>query len=702
MDARTDLSSLFSPRAIAVVGASGDPSRIGGRPVAYCQRLGFPGAIYPVNPARDTVQGLTAYPDIDSLPAEADLFVLAIPAAQVPAALERAAAKGARVAVVFSSGFGETGEAGEALQQELLEIAARTGVRVLGPNSLGLFCNTSRMAPTFTTFLEDVEPASGNLAIVSQSGAYGAHLAMLASKRGIGLSHFVTTGNESDVTVADCIHQLAGDPAVGVIACYSEGVRDGRRFLEALLAARAAGKPVVIIKVGSSSIGQQAAQSHTASVAGDDAVFDAAVRFGGAERVHNTQAFIDLIYTLSRRPPLAGRRLGVLTMSGGAGVLMADAAAGHGLELTPLPEDARAWLAERIPFGAATNPVDTTAQAVNDMSLVGDALRVMLERGGHDAVVSFFMSWPANPSIGPRLKTAIAEGIEGFDDRTVAIAVNAGAEVKADFDAAGMLVFDDPTFAVDALAASARIGERLREPVPVLESPREPGGQQDLARLDEAQTAALMRDAGVPMSDHRTATTPDEAVAAAEALGYPVAVKILSPDILHKSDAGGIALALPDAEAVRAATRDVLDACRDQAGDAVINGVLVAPMAAPGTDLILGGRVDPVFGPVVVCGLGGIFVEIFNDVAIEIAPVTEERAEALLRRLQAWPVLAGARGGEPADIAASARAIGAFSRFVANNAAHLSSAEINPLRVLPRGQGVVGLDALIVGRDGAT
>ena len=303
-----DLSSLFAPNAIAVVGASGDPSRIGGRPIAYCQRLGFQGAIYPVNPTRDTVQGLQAYPDIESLPTEADLFVLAIPAAQVPDALERAAARGARVAVVFSSGFGETGEAGEALQRELLEVVRRTGVRVLGPNALGLFCNHSRIAPTFTTFLEEAAPAPGNLAIVSQSGAYGAHLAMLASKRRIGMSHFVTTGNESDITIADCISHLARDASVGVIACYSEGIKDGRRFLDALLAARAAGKPVVIIKVGSSAIGQQAAQSHTASVAGDDAVFDAAVRFGGAERVENTQAFIDLIYTLSRRPPVAGPR----------------------------------------------------------------------------------------------------------------------------------------------------------------------------------------------------------------------------------------------------------------------------------------------------------------------------------------------------------------------------------------------------------
>lgn len=695
----SSLNSLFAPHAIAVVGASGDPSRIGGRPIAYCQRLGFKGEIYPINPTRETVQGLTAYPDIESLPTDADLFVLAVPAAQIPDALERAAARGARVAVVFSSGFGETGAQGQALQDELMAVATRTGVRVLGPNALGVFCNASRMAPTFTTFLEELDPAPGNLAIVSQSGAYGAHLAMLACKRRIGLSHFVTTGNESDISVADCIHHLAHDPQVGVIACYSEGVRDGRRFLEALLAARKAGKPVVIIKVGSSAIGQQAAQSHTASVAGDEAVFDAAVRFGGAVRVYNTQAFIDLIYTLSRRPPLTGRRLGVLTMSGGAGVLMADAAAGHGLELTPLPDDARARLAERIPFGAATNPVDTTAQAVNDMTLVRDALRTMLDSGGHDAVTSFFMSWPANPSIGPRLKEAIAEGIAGFDDRTVAIAINAGEDVRADFDDAGMLVFDDPTFAVDALAASAQVGENLRAPTPELPTVTGTNTGTSLVGLDEAQTATLLQDAGLTMVPHRLATGADDAAGAAEALGYPVAVKILSPDILHKSDMGGIALNLKDADSVRSASRTILDNAEQRAGDARLNGLLVAPMAGEGPDLILGGRVDPVFGPVVVCGLGGIFVEIFNDVAIDIAPVTPERAEAMLRRLRAWPILDGARGRVRGDITATADAIAAFSRFVADNADRLTSAEVNPLRVLPEGDGVVGLDALIVGRE---
>ncbi|MCC5808917.1 MAG: acetate--CoA ligase family protein [Ectothiorhodospiraceae bacterium] len=696
MHNNSKLSSLFEPKAIAVVGASGDPSRIGGRPIAYCKRFGFQGAVYPVNPNRGEVQGLKAYPDIQSLPSEADLFVLAVPAAQIPDALAQAAKKGARAAVVFSSGFGETGEAGSALQDEVVRVARETGVRVLGPNALGVFCNVSKVAPTFTTFLEEVEPTPGTLAIISQSGAYGAHLAMLACKRGIGLSHFVTTGNESDITVADCIHYLANDPAVGVIACYSEGVKDGRAFLEALLAARAARKPVVIIKVGRSAVGQQAAQSHTASVAGDDAVFDAAVRFGGAERVHNTQAFIDLVYTLSRRPPLGGNKLGVLTMSGGAGVLMADAAADHGLELTPLPDEARKSLDERNPFGASGNPVDTTAQAVNDMTLVRDALRVMLDQGGHDAVASFFMNWPANPSLGPRLREAITDGIKGFDDRTVAIALNAGEDVKTDFDCAGLLVFEDPTFAVDALAASARIGEHLRQPSPSLAAIEQRGAGASLSGLDEAETSELLRSAGLPMAEHRVAEDADQAAVVAEQLGYPVALKVLSPDILHKSDVGGIALNLKDANAVRKAAERILADVPGHAKDARIRGVLVAPMAEDGVDLILGGRVDPVFGPVVVCGLGGIFVEIFNDVAIDIAPVTEDRAEALLRRLKAWPILDGARGRQRSDVAAAAKAIAAFSSFLAQHADGISSAEINPLRVLPEGRGVVGLDSLIL------
>lgn len=691
------LDALFAPRSIAFVGASGDPTRIGGRPLSYCIREGFAGPLYPINPGRTEVQGLVAYPKLAAVPDEAiDLAVIAIAPALVADAIREAGAKGIRAAVILSSGFAEVGASGAALQADMLDAARTAGVRLLGPNSLGAFSNGTGMCATFSSLLEDGGVPMGPLGIVSQSGAYGAHLAMLMRRRGVGLSRFVTTGNEADITVADCLLHMAGDPGVGVIGCYSEGIADGRAFLAAAEAARAAGKPVVMLKVGRSEDGRKAAQSHTASLAGDDAVFDAAARAAGVERVDTTQAFVDLLYTLYRRPPVAGDRLGVLTVSGGAGVLMADAASAAGFRLPPMPEAAQAAIVARVPFGSAVNPIDTTAQAMNDPTLVRDATSAMLAEGGYDAVVSFFMNWPDSPLIGPGLRAAISEGMAGHEGRIVAMAMNASDETQRAFDAAGMLVFADPSQAVEALAASRRIGVALGRDAATGAISVDPR-PLDRRGYDEAEAVALLAAADVPMTRVVTGATPAEIAAAGSALGGPVALKILSPDILHKSDIGGVALKLEGADAIRDAAEVMHAGCAAAVPDADIRGFLAAPMARPGVELLVGARIDHAFGPVVTVGLGGVFVEIFRDVAIGLAPLDKDAALALLRSLKAWPLLSGARGRAPADVDAAARAIAALSRFAATHRNDLVSVEVNPLVVHERG--ATGLDAVIVTKE---
>jgi acyl-CoA synthetase (NDP forming) len=691
---------FFRPRSIAFVGASDDPQRIGGRPLAYSLRDGFNGAIFPINPGRATVQGLPAWPSLDAVPDSIDLAVLAVPAAHVPAAIRAAGARGARGAVVLSSGFAETGAEGAGLQSAMLAAARESGLRVIGPNSLGLIANGNGVCATFSSVIETGAMRPGTLAIVSQSGAYGAHLAMLALARGIGISRFVTTGNEADVTLADCIAHMADDPAVGVIGCYSEGIEDGRAFLAAVERARRAGKPVVLMKVGRSADGQAAAQSHTASVAGDDAVFGAAAAAAGIVRVDTTQEFVDLLYTLDRRPPVGGNGLGIISVSGGAGVLMADAAAHYGFRLPPLGTAAQAELKAAIPFGSATNPVDTTAQAMNDLSLVGSAIRTMLDDAGYDAVVGFFMNWPDSPALGPRLRAAIADALHGRADRTVAVAMNAGPETIEAFDRAGMLVFDDPSHAIRALAGSRRIGEALAaEHAP--EIPLAPALGLPLGALDERQSSLLLSEAGVPMAALGQAADPDAVAAAVAALDRPAVLKILSPDIAHKSDVGGVVLNLTEAVAARRAAETMLATVRAATPDVELRGFLVGPMEGGGVELLLGGRIDPVFGPVIVCGLGGVFVEIFDDVAIGLAPVDAAGARRLLQSLRAWPLLDGARGRPAADVDAAAEAIAAFSRFVAAQADDVVSVEINPLLVRAAGLGVVGLDAVIERRRSA-
>lgn len=693
--ADVSLTSFFAPRSIAFIGASDDARRIGGRPLAYCIRDGFAGPLYPINPSRDRVQGLTAYPSLDALPGPADLAVIAIGAAGVPDAVAAAARQGVRAAVVLSSGFAEVGE--DALQAEMIAAARDGGIRVLGPNSLGVFSNEGGVCATFSSLLENGPVAAGKLAIVSQSGAYGAHLAMLMQRRGVGIARFVTTGNEADVTVADCILHMAGDPAVSVIGCYSEGIADGRAFLRAVEAARAAGKPVVMLKVGRSDTGRQAAASHTASLAGDDAVFDAVVRAAGVERVETTQQFVDLLYTLCRRPPVSGNRLGILTVSGGAGVLMADAASAAGFELPFMPQAAQAALKRRIPFGSAVNPVDTTAQAMNDPTLMRDAAAAMLNHGGYDAVVCFFMNWPDSPIIGPGLREALEAALVDHTDRTVAIAMNATEETRRSFDAAGLLVFEDPSHAVAALGASRRLGEALaRDAVTQPDLPRPdplPSGP-----FDEFEAATLLAEGGVTMAPIVEGETPEAIAAAAQTLSGPIALKIRSRDLPHKSDVGGVRLGLLGEEAIRSEAQRMHQVVSGAAPDATLRGFVASPMAAPGVELLIGGRVDPSFGPIVTVGLGGVFTEIFRDVAIGLAPLTSTEAEALLRSLRGWPLLAGARGRAVADVDAAADAIESLSRFVARHREVIEAVEINPLVVHPKGQGAAGLDAVIMVR----
>lgn len=694
---RQSLDCLLSPRSVAIVGASDDPARIGGRPLRFMRELGFAGSIHPVNPKRQTVQGLPAVPSLDALEQPIDLAVIATPAATVPEALAAAARKGAGAAVIFSSGFAETGPDGAAMQREIERISAETAIRVLGPNALGFYSAPSRVAATFSSLLEKGAPPEGPVALVSQSGAFGAHIAVLATERGIGLRHWVTTGNEVDVGATDCIAAFADDPGVTVIAVYVEGVRDGRAFLAAISAARAARKRVVVMKVGRTGLGGAAAQSHTASLAGDDAVFHAALTDAGAERALRADAFLEAIYALSRGTPIGGDKLGILTVSGGAGVLMADAAADAGFILPPMPGDAQARLHEICPFGSAMNPLDVTAHAMNEMSLVEAHIREMFSAGGYDAAAGFFMNWPKSPALADRLKAAVAKGCEGFGERVFAIVANADADSRREFEAQGAMVFEDPTAAIEALAALRRQSVPFALRAAALPAPAAaplPGP------LDEHGAMTLLRDAGIAFPNAKRAETPSEAGAAAEALGGPVALKILSPDLAHKSEVGGVALALNGADEVAAAAGAMAARVAEAAPAARQQGFLVAPMVAGVAECIVGARIDPVFGPVVLVGLGGVFAEIFEDVAIRLAPVSQQEALAMIAGLRGAPLFHGARGRPKPDVDALAATVAALSRFAATHAKSLVSVELNPVAVRGVGAGAIALDAVIECRSG--
>ncbi len=384
------LTPLLSPRSIAVLGASSDPTRIGGRPIAYLKAQGFQGAIYPVNPNRAEVQGLQAYPSVASLPETPDVAIVAVGAEIAPQAIEDLAKRGTKAALMFTAGFAEVDDAGAAVQLQMVGVARAHGMRILGPNCLGVFDARTSYYATFSSSFDSGWPVLGRIGIASQSGAYGTHLYTLARNRGIGASLCIMTGNEADVTVGECIGWLAENPEVDVIATYLEGIREARNLIAALEIAKAARKPVVMQKVGRSELGGKAAKSHTASIAGDDAVTEAVMREFGVMRARNSEEMLDIAHTATRKIYPVKNTLGVITVSGGAGVLISDVASDVGLAMPEMPEATQKYLRELVPFCAPRNPVDATAQMGNDVTLISKFAEAVVHDGGYNSVLGFF------------------------------------------------------------------------------------------------------------------------------------------------------------------------------------------------------------------------------------------------------------------------------------------------------------------------
>ncbi len=693
------LDALLWPCAVAIVGASDDPTRIGGRPLRYLREAGFARPVYPVNPKRETVQGLKAYASVGALPGPVDCAVIAVPAPAVVQAVRDCADHGVRAAIIFSSGFAEVDAEGATRQAELAAIARETGLRIVGPNCLGLFNPAAGFYPAFTSTLEQAFPRPGKVAIVSQSGAYGSHLYMLARKAGLGIRYLITTGNECDVQVASCLGWLAEDEGTEVVLAYTEGVRDAAAFLDGLKALRAAGKPVVVMKVGRSEVGAEAVGSHTAALTGSDAVYDAVLRQYGAYRARTTEELIDLAYACSFGVYPRGKRVGLVTISGGVGILMADAAADHGLDVAPMPEAAQAELKALLPYAAVRNPVDITAQAFNDLGLVSRNLEVMLRAGDYDSLVIFMTSVAGSQSMAAAIRDAVNATCRGYPDRLTVLSIIAPPEIVAQYEADGYPVFEDPTRAVAAIARLAAFGEsfaqaRRGEDAPALPPP----APAPAAPLNEYQAKRLLADAGLPVAPETLAADADTAAAAVDALDRPAVLKIVSPDIQHKTEIGGVVLDVRGGVAARAGFDTLMERARARAPAARLDGVLVAPMAETGVEAILGVQRDPVFGPVVMLGLGGVFVEVLRDVTFRLAPFDAAQARRMIAELKGAAVFDGVRGAPPADVDALAEALAALSRFAAANARWVETIDVNPFVVLPQGAGALALDALIAAR----
>lgn len=700
MGQRGPIGALFDPGAVAIVGASTDPLKFGGLPVYYSSLRGFKGRICPVNARAPEVQGLPSFASVREIDGPVDCAIVSVPAAAVMQALEECAEKGVAAAIIFSSGYAEVSDEGRRAQERIAALGRESGMRIVGPNCMGSFDLHSDFVATFTSAFQHFDgkgwPKAGPVGVVSQSGAVGIHMVVQLRDRGVGISKWLTTGNQCDVDVADGIAHMAGDDETRVIVTYLEGCPDGARFRDALEAARTAGKPVLALKVGATDAGAAAAASHTASLAGADAVFDAVFRQHGVFRANSFPQLVDVAAGCAQGAFPEGPRVGVVTISGGVGAMMADASEAAGVDLPPVSDAGQKRMFDIVPFAAPRNPVDTAAPGMTDMTIAPDFSDIVLDDGGFDAV-AIFMSHLGHVA---RRQDELRENFGALRKKhpkpVLALSIGAPSDLRDTFVEQGFFVCEDPTATVDALGALAWIGDRLKAPPPSPPADIGATGAPPPGASAEHVSLDLLSGAGIPVVPHRLAATADKAVAAADDLGLPVAIKIASADIAHKSDIGGVLLGLETPEAVRDGVGMLLARAEEHAPEARIDGVLLAPMVAGGVETILGVQRDPIFGPVVMFGIGGVFVEVYRDVAFRVAPFGVDEARSMIREVKGAALLDGIRGQAPADIDALAEALSRLSVYADRHRDAIETIDINPLVVLPKG--VMAVDALVVAR----
>lgn len=697
------LATLFSPQSIAIVGASDTATKIGGIPLDYCGRFGYAGEVYAVNPRSSTVQGRLSYASLRAIGKPIDLAIFAIPQEAVDAAVDDAIAAGVRNIVLFSSGYAELGAAGAAAQQLLATKTRAAGIRVLGPNCLGMMNVANQIYATFTPAPNAGRVPLGRIGLVSQSGAFGAYAYSMARERGIGLSHWVTTGNEVDVQVADCIAWMATDPATEVIMAYMEGCQDGPRLCAALALAQSHRKPVVMVKVGTTAIGAAATASHTASLAGDDAVYNAIFARYGVLRAHTLTEFFDIAASVSIAGIPRDNSIGLYTVSGGVGALMADAASQHGMAVTELSASAQATLRGWVPFCAPRNPVDITGQVTNDFSLIERSACLMLEDQAYGSWLGFLAAAGTSPTFWPILTGLVTTLRQRFPNTVLAISTLLPPDKRAALEAMGCLVFADPSDGIRTLATLAKLRQSF-ETCPAahaiaapVAAPAESPIHLPAGNLSESQSLAKLKAAGVPVADHQLVQSADEAVQAWAALGSKIALKVDSADIPHKSDIGAVALNLQTEEEVRDAFTQIQANVKRARPDAHINGMLAARMVEGGVECIAGVRRDPVFGHVLVLGLGGVHAELLKDVSLRVLPIRRSDALAMVHALKGAFLLTGVRGKPAVDIEGLVDALMALAAFAIRAGDSLDSAEINPLICRPAAAGgCVAVDALVI------
>ena len=688
--------ALFEPRRIALIGASSNVARTTSRPQRFLRKHGFAGEVLPVNPSHSEILGEKAYTDLDAIEGDIDHAYILLNGAAAVRALADCGRRGVKVASILAGGFADAGPAGASLQNELAKVVRETGIRLVGPNSIGTVSTDPAMALTANAAFAAEKLRTGNWAVVSQSGSLIGALLSRADARGIGFSRLISVGNEVDLAVGEIADMLVDDPKTRAILLFLETLRDGERLARAARRAHEAGKPVIAYKLGRSDIGQELARSHTGAIAGSDATFDAFCHRHGITRVSTFESLIDVPSLFVDRPKSrsGGHRVAVATTTGGGAAMVVDSMAVAGLEIVGPPRNLVEWLK---PFGIAAGEgklVDLTLAGAKPEIVAGTIERLLADDGNDAAIFVVGSSAQFNPelAVDPLLRFA-------GSGKPFAVALTPSAEKSlALLTAAGVPAFRHPEACAEAMAlcllrTPPRAVPRLEEPSPdalgALESGRASG-------FDERRAADFFASLGVPMAKSLTVPDAKRVAAAVGEVGAPVVLKILSVDIPHKTEAGGVALGIPDGQTAAVAAREIEKRVKTYAPEARLQGFLVQKMERGLVEVILGYRRDPLVGPTVTVGLGGVLAEIYKDASTRLAPVDESEALQMIAEVKGLAMVRGYRNLPKGDVAALARSIAAFSTLAHKAFADVAEAEINPLLVKREGEGVVAVDGLVL------
>jgi acetate---CoA ligase (ADP-forming) len=694
------ITATLSPKSIAVVGASTQPGKIGYTVVKNLVDSRYEGKVYPINPTAKDICGFRAYKSVLDVPGPIDAAAIVVPAKFTPQVLEECGKKGVKGLIIITSGFSEVGN--KPLEAELVTIARNYGMRILGPNIVGTLSNTDKMNASFAPFL----PLAGTASLVSQSGALLIALDAATFTRGVGCDKLISIGNMSDISISDTIDWLDADEATTCISLYIEGLKDGRKFIES---GRIAHKPIVALKSGISAHGAAAAASHTGSLAGAAKIYGAAFKQAGVVQAADLDNLFDRTLALSLQPPMQGDNLVIITNGGGVGVLATDSAEQWGLPLHFAPPELQAELKKCMPeFGSAKNPVDLTGMAPAEWYVA--SIRCALLNPWVDGLVVLYCETSLTD---PR---DIAKGIyqavlaAGVKDKPVAVSFVGGEhsqEASRWLVENGIPAFNAPDLAVNVMAA-LREYARIRNSMAAGFSGYldiEPEAARNIIASVRAEGRLAMTESeaknvfsayGLPVAATHLARTEDEAVDMAKRIGFPVVMKIMSPEIVHKSDAGGVKVNLKTEAAVREAYHAILRNANAYNSRANIHGVAVQEMAPWGTEVIVGAVNDPTFGPTVMFGMGGIFVEVLKDVTFRVAPISVDEALEMMGEIRAAPILAGVRGEAERDRNALADVLSRYSQLMSDLADEIAESDANPVLVYEKGQGVKLVDARII------